>query len=471
MPDDLFPLHLQQLYERRSQLLEMLARSRQERDFTDDPKRQLSLEREQVEAEHALHQLEQDIFQQGLREVRQRKLKRSYEQALLLAKHLLLDQPDCGELQAEVVELEKLEQQMALADEYVARLLRIAEAGFKAIRPKVVAALRTEAGRRYNILVQQIDDLLAQQMTAAEFCEWWQETRSHGAVADFVADEKQGVAGRIRQGKVALFLGSGVAGAGAQETELAAQLARQAPYANFTGSLSSIAEYYRLKPHLGVDRLLENMNAILPDDAQQATLYQALARIPARLVLVSSAYDDLLEQAFIQQGKPFARLSAIIRKGKHEVGKVQVEFSDANPAANVYGSEKVSTLERVLADYSILYKIRGTCRGNGTAREALALTESDYFNFAQHTGVILPDYLVAQLGDLGLLFVGYRPRHWEDRLLATVLLKRRQAPEPCFRLVQAEEEPLETVFWQRRGVQPYAMKVQELEQYLKGGSV
>lgn len=59
------------------------------------------------------------------------------------------------------------------------------------------------------------------------------------------------------------------------------------------------------------------MNAILPDDAEQATLYQALARIPARLVLVSSAYDDLLEQAFTFVGKPFARLSAIIRPLRH----------------------------------------------------------------------------------------------------------------------------------------------------------
>lgn len=470
MPDDLFPPHLQQLYARRSQLLERLSRSRQEWDFTDDPKRKMSLERDQAEAEHALHALEQDICQQGLREVRQRKLKRSYDKALLLAQHLLLDQPDHRELQQEVVELEKLEQQEALADSYAARLLRIMDDGFKVIRPKVMAALRTDTGRRYRVLVQQVDDLLAKQVTAAEFCEWWQETRTTGTVADFMLDEKQGVAQRIRQGKVALFLGSGVSGAGAQESELATQLARQAPYANFIGSLSSIAEYYRLKPHLGLDKLLENMNAILPDDAEQATLYQALARIPARLVLVSSAYDDLLEQAFTLAGKPFARLSAIIRQGnKHEVGHVQVEFSDGNPAANVYSSEQVSTLEKVLADYSILYKMRGTCRRNGTARETIALTESDYFNFAQHTGVILPDYLVAQLGDLGLLFVGYRPRHWEDRLLATVLLKRRQAPEPCFRLVQTLEEELETVFWQRRSVQPYAMDVQELEQYLVGG--
>ncbi|WGZ92435.1 MAG: SIR2 family protein [Candidatus Thiothrix putei] len=187
-------------------------------------------------------------------------------------------------------------------------------------------------------------------------------------------------------------------------------------------------------------------------------------------MLISSAYDDLLEQAFTLAGKPFARLSAMIRKGnKHEVGHVQVEFSDGNAAAGVYTSEQVSTLEKTLADYSIIYKMRGTCRSNGNAREALTVTESDYFSFAQNTAAILPNYLVAQLGDLGLLFVGYRPRHWEDRLLATVLLKRRQAPEPCFRLVQTGEEPLETVFWQRRSVQPYAMDVQELEQYLVGG--
>ncbi|WGZ92433.1 MAG: hypothetical protein QJT81_11120 [Candidatus Thiothrix putei] len=149
MPDDLFPLYLQQLYARRSQLQEKLARSRQERDFTDDPKHQMRLERDQVETEHALYQLELDICQQGLREVRQRKLKRSYDKALLLAQHLLLDQPDHRELQQEVVELEKLEQQEALADSYAARLLRIVDERFKVIRHKVMAALRTDTGRRY----------------------------------------------------------------------------------------------------------------------------------------------------------------------------------------------------------------------------------------------------------------------------------------------------------------------------------
>lgn len=470
MPDDLFPPHLQQLYARRSQLLERLSRSRQEWDLTDDSKRKMSLERDQAEAEQVLHALEQDICQQGLREVRQRKLKRSYDKALLLAQHLLLDQPDHGELQQEVVELEKLEQQEALADSYAARLLRIVDDRFKVIRPKVMAALRTDTGRRYQILVQQVDDLLAKQVTAAEFCEWWQETRTEGAVSDFIADEKQGVAERVRQGKVALFLGSGVSGLGAQESELANQLAQLAQYDGFTGSLSSIAEYYRLKFNLGMDKLLARMDEILPNDSQQATLYQTLSQVPARLVLISSAYDDLLEQAFTLAGKPFARLSAMIRKGnKHEVGHVQVEFSDGNAAAGVYTSEQVSTLEKTLADYSIIYKMRGTCRSNGNVREALTVTESDYFSFAQNTAAILPNYLVAQLGDLGFLFVGYRPRHWEDRLLATVLLKRRRAPEPCFRLVQTGEEPLETVFWQRRSVQPYAMDVQELEQYLVGG--
>ncbi|WGZ92434.1 MAG: hypothetical protein QJT81_11130 [Candidatus Thiothrix putei] len=101
-------------------------------------------------------------------------------------------------------------------------------------------------------------------------------------MSDFIADEKQGVAERVRQGKVALFLGSGVSGLGAQESELAAQLAQQAPYEAFTGSLSSIAEYYRLKFNLGMDKLLARMDEILPNDSQQATLYQTLSQVPAR---------------------------------------------------------------------------------------------------------------------------------------------------------------------------------------------
>lgn len=472
MSDDLYPLHLQQLETRRLQLLEELARLQQQRDLEENVKRQLQQENDMAEAQSKLQQLGAEICQQGLREVRQLRLKQSYAKAILILRHLLADNPADTELQCEKAELEVLEQQRVKASGLVTKLSRIQDPSFKDIRSGVAAKLRqVDDSNRYSELLEQVELLLNGQIGTEDFLFWWEYAESRNAEPDSSDNEKLGVAERIRAGTMVLFLGSGVSGLAAQEVELAKRLAQQAKYDAFAGSLSSIAEYYRLKLNLGVGTLLEKMDAILPTDAQGITFYQTLAAIPTRLVLISAAYDDLLEQAFAQAHKPFVTLTSIIQQGKHGVGHVQVSFSDANPEAGVYPKEDISGLK--LKGYSVIYKIRGTCRtrnGNELSPDTLALTESDYFSFARHAEKMVPDYLAGQLLNRGLLFIGYRPRHWEDRLLATALLKKREyAKEPCFRLAMVGVEPLEDVFWQRRNVTQYAMDMQELEGYLMGG--
>jgi hypothetical protein len=263
-----------------------------------------------------------------------------------------------------------------------------------------------------------------------------------------------------------LFLGSDVLGGTAQETALAQQLAQLAKYGEFNGSLSAIAEYYRLKLNLGVDKLVDRMGDILPNDPQAVTFYQMLAAQPARLVLISAAYDDLLEQAFRQAGKPFVVLTSIVQQGQYGVGHVQVSFSDNNPEAGIYTKEETSGLD--LKRYSIIYKIRGTCRTAQGENTPLTLTESDYFSFARYAETMIPNCLASPLLASALLFIGYRPRQWEDRLLVKALLKNREnAREPCFRLAMAGIEPLEDVFWHRRNVRECPMDMQALEGYLQ----
>lgn len=471
MPNDLYPPHLQQSCAHRNQLQEMLARFQQERDLEDDPKRQMRLERDLADTKEKLGQLEQDICQQGLREARQLRLKQSYNKAALILRHLLADGFAQSELQQELAGLEVLEQQQSQIPTLITGLSRLQDKNFKNIRGKVADSLKkVDDSGRYAELLEQVRLCLDSTLSADDFVFWW-EYRSERDADDASGHEKAGVAKRIRAGNTVLFLGSGVTDDAAQEGELAQRLAQQAQYDAFAGSLSSIAEYYRLKFNLGTETLLKNMDGILSADMRPVTLYQQLAAIPARLVLISAAYDDWLEQAFLEAGKAFVSLTSIIQQGRHGVGHVLVSFSDDNPEAGVYSKEEISGLK--LADYSIIYKIRGTCRArNGVElrHDAIALTESDYFSFARHAEKIIPDYLAGQLLDHALLFIGYRPRHWEDRLLASALLKKREyAREPCYRLVIKGAEPMEEVFWENNNVKRYEMDVRELERYLEGG--
>lgn len=350
--------------------------------------------------------------------------------------------------------------------EWASCLIRIQDPAFKAIRTAVMNALRSETGRRHVLLTEQLSALIANPGAVDDFLFWWECRQSQPSEPAFSDEENREVAERIRAGKMVLFLGSDVLGGTAQETALAQQLAQLAKYGEFNGSLSAIAEYYRLKLNLGVDKLVDRMGNILPNDPQAVTFYQTLAAQPARLVLISAAYDDLLEQAFRQAGKPFVVLTSIVQQGQYGVGHVQVSFSDNNPEAGIYTKEDTSGLD--LKRYSIIYKIRGTCRTAQGENAPLTLTESDYFSFARYAETMIPNCLASPLLASALLFIGYRPRQWEDRLLVKALLKNREnAREPCFRLAMAGIEPLEDVFWHRRNVRECPMDMRVLEEYLQ----
>lgn len=474
MSNDLFSSSLQQQYARLRQQQAILVRIQQELDFVDDPKRQMKLEHDQDELKAKQAELEQEICQQGLREARQLALKQAYARATLILKHILADGFACSELAAELYTLQQLEQQQGQVRTLLLGVSRIQQQNFKDIRKDVTDALKQVDNSAYHAeLLSQIRLMLDSDnaFNVDDFVFWWENLPERTAEINAAGNEKNRAAERIRTGSMVLFLGSGVGEGALQEAELTQQLAHEAQYDAFAGSLSSIAEYYRLKFNLGTDALLNSMNALFSADATSVALFRQLAEIPARLILISAAYDDRLEQAFLATGKPFVSLTSIIPQDRNDIGHVLVSFSDNNPDAGVYSKENVSSLK--LDDYSVIYKIRGTCRVRAGAvlrRDTIALTESDYFRFARHAEKIIPDYLAGQLRGRALLFIGYRPRHWEERLLASAVLQKRGFIEdPCFRLAARGEDPLEKVFWQNNHVTPYDMDVQELEQYLQGG--
>ena len=475
MSSELYPPPLQAIAEHRQQLLSLLSRCKSQLIVEDDPKRQLKLEQDIQHAEQQLVQETAEWQRCGLGIVRERKAKLAYESALTLAQCLLQEQPQHLELQREVTELQALQQQAAKVASYNARLYTVKDPRFKDVRPVVKQVLQTEVGQRVIQLMECLDLLFSNAMNVDDFLEAWQDfQQTPSNKQTFSRTEKQGVVQRIRTGSMVLFLGSGVAGTHTQEAALAAQLAQQAKFVSeYVGNLSAVAEYYRMKLDLGVARLLQDLNSILPQDAAQVGLYQQLAQIPARLILISAAYDDLVEQAFIAAAKPFVSLTAVIQQGQASVGHVLASFSDDNAQTGIYQKEDISGLD--LRRYSVIYKIKGSCRainGQAVRLDTLALSETDYFNFARHADKLIPDYLANEFADKGFLFVGYHPRHWEDRLLANAVLKKRGfAHEPCYRLAATGLEPLEEAFWQRSNVTQYAMDLPELEQYLRQGAL
>lgn len=283
---------------------------------------------------------------------------------------------------------------------------------------------------------------------------------------------------RIMEGDTVLFIGSHIPclydATCPKEAELVQGLAQQAHYDDFTGDLASIAEFYQLKMEYGQTPLINNIKEFLPDNPKNFTFYNSLARSKPHLILISSTYDSLLEAAFLQTGKPFVTLSSIIHKStsyNYDIGQVVVHFSDDTKRGDIYPQDELSKLN-LQDNYSIIYKIRGTCDMQSSNLKnalphALALSETNYISIAKNAENIIPNFLASLLLDRHILFVGFTPSHWEDRLLARILLdKRRDSEKECYTL-NKPNNLLEDAYWQKRKVGYLNIDFHELDTHLQ----
>ncbi|MBU0655910.1 MAG: SIR2 family protein [Gammaproteobacteria bacterium] len=402
---------------------------------------------------------------------------KAYQEALDVARQIQQTSPAEPRIQDEINELQARLEQGQQAQQTLAQLT----AHFAQLAPIINDLANVLNPRNEHELLPTINTMaqnfLAGTLDATAFITICRSLLSNPASDARASSAHQytKLAERIRKGQTVLFLGSSIPrlydSASGDEGELANRLAEEIHYQNFKGGLSSIAEYYQLLPEYGRTSLLENLYKSLPHQ-RPPNLYDSLARIPTSLVLISSAYDNLLENAFRAAGKPFVEMASIINPSEdYKLGYVVVKYSDNAQPECLCPQEELSKLD-LLAKYSILYKIRGTCdenhvNGSSAWRDALTLSESNYFTFAENASKIIPDYLTRQFRDRGFLFIGFTPSRWEDRLLArALLLKRRNHAEPCYTIGKSGD-PLQTAFWENQNVRQYEMEFAELDKHLQ----
>lgn len=424
-------------------------------------------------AEQALHaHALQDKLQPLRVELAKLRRNKAYQPAIKVAREIQSLLPTDPQIADEIAELQKWQEQGEDAQRVFAQLT----AHFTELSSivKTLAHVLTPRNEHPQMLTvtTMAQHFLDQRLKAEDFISICQSLFSAPVTHNHQYAQ---IADKIRKGRTVLFLGSAIpnlyAEAAADEQVLAGKLAEEIRYQNFSGSLSSIAEYYLLTPGYGRPSLLENLQKLLPQELPSLQLYASLARTPANLILISATYDTLLENAFRAVGKPFVEIaSIIIPNDGYKLGSVVLTYSDRE-GEYLYAQEDLSTLG-LLKDYSIIYKIRGSCdeRSSDSSlpwRDAITLTESNYFAFAEHASKIIPDYLIRELRDREFLFIGFSPARWEDRLLAHALLLKRPAySELCYTIGKASD-PLQAAFWDNRNVRQSDMDFAELDRYLQ----
>lgn len=469
------PVNVSNLETRQQRLQEKLALLQEQYDLETRAEEKMRLQREIDATEAELLNIQQQSL---VAEANRLKSIGSPHEALLIWQQIQSNDPENNVAAVESTALEKLAGQQDKAADLTKRLTSHI-GGIRTIFKDVVAALRQPNDTNaYVALVEQTESLLAGDLDAGDYQLWWEAVSSDPVNQAIHTVDMGRIAKRVQLGEMVLFLGSGIASVygnqGTEENEWVHELAKEINYKQFQGSLPSIAEYYQLRPDFGQTKLLKILRGYLAKGMNDVLLYLALAKVPMPLILISSAYDNRLEQSFRAAGKAFVELASIVRRSdEYDIGHVVVSYSDNSQPKKVYPEEELSGLRFIEKGYSVIYKIRGNCTEpdaeNGEdevlQQDALTLSESNYFSFARYAEKIIPGYLARQLRNRGFLFVGYQPKDWQDRLLASALLDRRHSQEPCY-VIGETSEPLEAAFWKSRSIEHCAVDVRELDRCL-----
>lgn len=418
-----------------------------------------------------------DLINPLMDKAKKAKRTEAYAAAIDILQQVLDVDPKHAEALEEIGTLEQLNTAKQQGGDLLGRLaVRYPEVGSVF---NEVAEVLNNAAKRPNAalpLIVQTKRFLDEEISAEDFISVSQSIcQPKSALPKTTQSTDYGaLAARICKGEVALFLGSDVAREYGLETtsekQIAQDLAKQSRYEDFDGGLSSIAEYLKLHPGYGSSGLWNELEGAIQTE-KSTSLYRLLAKTNAPLVLISSAYDDQLERCFQEVGKPYVELSSIVNSnGEYDIGHVVVSYSDQAKPDHPYLAEELPAL-KLNANYSIIYKLRGSCSALNNSelkRDALTVTESDYFKFARYAEKIIPSYLTSLLRGRGFLFVGFSPDSWEQRLMVNALLSKRNstnASDECY-TVGVSHDPLEAAYWQKQKVQHYDVNLPELDEHL-----
>lgn len=440
-------------------------------------------EQERQTVEQRWQSLEAEQKQQQLsrleQEARHLERNKAFKEALETWQEICRLQPDDPQIAGEIHRLEgRLQQSQRLTDSIRQLTHRLAE--IKPIYPTVITRLREmgETGGIDEDLLSIVDDFLQGRLPAANFVTAWQALTTSAKSAK-EEPEYHALADRLKRGEIVLFLGSDIPrllGTPAPMETLAPELAQRANYQGYAASLPMIAEYYQMKFEYGRSTLVGHLKTIIGPAVPDISLYQLLARVEQPLVLISANYDLFLENQLRQAGRKYALIASIIMPDSDcRLGNVIVHYSDREAPECPRLEEKLSSLELIEKGYTLIYKIRGYCNAvhEQTAYQdnILALTEENYFTFARHMDRLIPNYVVKQFAKRGLFFLGYSPRHWEDRLLVKGILDKRWHPQyERAHVITEDPDPFMRAYWDSRGVHRYGLELAEfvrrLEEYL-----
>lgn len=319
-----------------------------------------------------------------------------------------------------------------------------------------------EAELMLDVLEQFLDD----EIGVEDFKAFWDSEADARLAAKVKEQELDYVTlrRRLNDGYVALFIGMDVTPPQPDTAAMTHHLKQLAACEQLNDITSEISEYLQISQHTrrslvsGVEALL---HAATPSNIP---FYNILARVPVPLMIIHAAYDDLLEQNFKRHNKRFVQISHQQRYHEHGSVTLDIVYSDREQNESCL-AENFSGLQVMEQGYSLIYRVRGYLADN--KKDCLLLSEQDYLNFAKYMDELIPNYIIQQLNDRNFWFLGHYLTTWEDRLLVSAILDKRNSIKGTTpaQAVHAAPNAFAQAYWTYQRVDVHDVS---LEEFVKG---
>jgi SIR2-like domain len=241
--------------------------------------------------------------------------------------------------------------------------------------------------------------------------------------------------------------------------ELAQTLAERSRYPDTNFDLLRVSQY--VDATLGEGQLYRYLHSVFDANYPPTSLHRLLARLPPllrdrgrpQLLVLTSNYDDLVEQALTDAGETF---DVVWYEAKR--GPMQGRFLHRRPDGELVPIERPNKYTGLdLAERTVILKLHGAIDRTDAARDSYVITEDSYIDYlvGADVGEQIPVALRERMADSHFLFLGYSMRDWNLRVILNRIWGAQQLDLKSWAVQREPADPgareVEDALWRDRG--------------------
>jgi SIR2-like domain len=203
-------------------------------------------------------------------------------------------------------------------------------------------------------------------------------------------------------------------------------------------------------------RLRDSLHRIFRARYGHTSVHRFLAGVPkltgTHILALTTNYDDALEQAFEAAGEPY---SVVFYRRSRE-GRCWLRHGEAAEAEVITRPERYTGVS--LNERSVILKVHGAVdrRERRSFNDSYVISEDHYIDFLATTRLetLVPRGLLVPLLNSALLFLGYRFKDWNLRVILHELWNERDFEYPAW-AIQRHVDDVDAAIWRSRHVNLY----------------